>query len=310
MNNITLIKKSVLLLTLMIMSCWTHAARPLELRAEQQPDRVVVYVGRDVFTEYRFLDSEKYPFFFPVNGPRTGQSVTTLRETNYPHHSSLFFGCDRVNGGNYWQEGLERGRIASKSVRVAVKQGPEVVIEQHSSWERPGAESPFDDRRRIRIAAPSADLRYIDFEVTLTSKQKVKIDKNNHSLFSARLKPALSVLGGGALINAQGDSTEKETFGKTSPWMDASGAHAGQVEGLAIFNHPDNRWSPPRWFTRDYGFFSPTPMNWLEADGLVFAPGEELRLRYRVVVHGGRLSRDALNAQYHLWTKEAKGNEI
>ena len=31
----------------------------------------------------------------------------------YPHHTSLLFGCDLVNGGNYWQEGLERGRMIS-----------------------------------------------------------------------------------------------------------------------------------------------------------------------------------------------------
>ena len=47
----------------------------------------------------------------------------------YPHHSSLFFGCDRVNDGNYWQEALERGRIASKAVRVPEVFGSRVVIE-------------------------------------------------------------------------------------------------------------------------------------------------------------------------------------
>jgi len=306
MHNLNWMEKNVVLLMLAVLPCWTSAAEPLELRAEQQTDRIVIYVGKDIFTEYRFLDTEKYPYFFPVNGPRTGQSVTTMRETNYPHHSSLFFGCDRVNGGNYWQEGLERGRIVSKVVQVPVGQGPEVVINQHCSWERPGAESPFDDQRQIRISAPGPDLRCIDFEVTLTAKQKVKIEKNNHSLFSARMKPALSVLGGGALVNAQGDINEKGTFGKTSPWMDASGTHAGQVEGLAIFNHPENRWSPPPWFTRDYGFFSPTPMNWLDENGFVLAPGDKLSLRYRVLVHGGPLNHDALDALYFQWIKTAK----
>ncbi|MEI7730156.1 MAG: PmoA family protein [Verrucomicrobiota bacterium] len=289
------------LLTLCAARLPLSAADGLELRAEQKADRIVIYVGQDVFTEYLFLDTEKYPYFFPVNGPITLQGVTTKRETNYPHHSSLFFGCDQVNGGNYWQEGLDRGRIISKGVKIVTGQGREVVFEQQCSWERPGAESPFDDQRRIRLAAPTRELRYIDFEITLTPKIDVVIRKTNHSLFSARMKPGLSVKGGGRLRNAQGDSGEKDTFGKTSPWMDARGKNGDAVEGLAILNHPKNRWSIPQWFTRDYGFFSPAPMNWLDKDGLKLAKGEKLNLRYRVLVHAGDPAMNVIEAEYQKW---------
>ena len=59
------------------------------------------------------------------------------------------------------------------------------------------------------------------------------------------------------------------------------------TEGLAIFQNPGNRWYPAPWFTRDYGFFSPTPMFWIENDVLELPKGEKLELRYRVVVHSG-----------------------
>ena len=61
----------------------------------------------------------------------------------------------------------------------------------------------------------------------------------------------------------------------------------GSIEGIAIFQHPANEWYPAPWLTRDYGFFSPTPMNWLKEGHLDFANGETLLLRYRVVVHEG-----------------------
>ncbi|GAF95919.1 unnamed protein product, partial [marine sediment metagenome] len=35
-----------------------------------------------------------------------------------------------------------------------------------------------------------------------------------------------------------------------------SGTRDGITEGIAILQHPDNRWFPAKWFTRDYGFFS------------------------------------------------------
>lgn len=276
----------------------------LPVRIEQKPDRLVIQVDGRPFTEYLFLDNEKYPYFYPVMGPRSGQSVTTRRDSEYPHHSSLFFGCDRVNGGNYWQEGLERGRIVSKTVKVIKDTGEDVVFEHTCRWERPGAEAPFDDWRRITIAAPSRDLRRIDFEVKLTARIKVKIDKTNHSLFSGRMAPDLSVRNGGQMVNAAGESGEKGTFGKASPWMDYRGKRGEFFEGLAILDHPKNPWTPTKWFTRDYGFFSPTPMNWLEAGFVEFAAGESIHLRYRVLVHAHNPSRAQLEAAYQEWIKE------
>jgi hypothetical protein len=99
--------------------------------------------------------------------------------------------------------------------------------------------------------------------------------------------PELSVKSGGTLVNAQGQKSEKGTWGVPSPWCDYSGTRDGVTEGLAIFQHPGNRWYPTPWFTRDYGFFSPTPMYWLENDRLDLPQGQPLTLQYRVVVHTG-----------------------
>ena len=99
--------------------------------------------------------------------------------------------------------------------------------------------------------------------------------------------PALAGTDALRLVNAEGETTEKGTWGKPSPWCDYSGTRDSVTEGIAIFQHPENRWFPSRWFTRDYGFFSPTPMQWLENDRLDLPKGEQLTLRYRVVVHTG-----------------------
>jgi hypothetical protein len=144
--------------------------------ANAPSNKINVTIDGKYFTSYICSSDEKYPFFYPVNGPLSGGSVTSMRNGEYPHHSSLFFGCDQVNGGNYWQEGLERGRIIS--------------------------------------------------------------------------------------VNAEGESGEKATFGKNSPWMDYFGKRGDFMEGIAILQHPSNPWYPSPWFTRDYGFMSPTPMYW------------------------------------------------
>ncbi len=99
--------------------------------------------------------------------------------------------------------------------------------------------------------------------------------------------PELSVTSGGTLVNAEGKTSEKGTFNVASPWCDYFGTRNGITEGIAILQHPANRWYPSPWFTRDYGFFSPTPMNWLEGDQLDLPKGQKLTLSYRVIVHTG-----------------------
>lgn len=253
--------------------------------------RIDVSINGNLFTQYVCSDDEKYPFFFPVNSP-SGFCVTSMRNGLYPHHSSLFFACDRVNGGNYWQEGLERGQIRSMRAEILKSGKDSVVIENECIWSRPGAMSPIRDVRTIIITAPSKEMYQIDFEITLDMLMNVKIEKTNHSFFSARMAPDLSVAQGGIMINAEGNKGEpgdNGTFGKKSPWMDCYGTRYGKTEGMAIFQHPSNPWYPSPWFTRDYGFLSPTPMYWPadETVGTVLKKGESLKLRYRVLVHNG-----------------------
>ncbi len=264
------------------------AASPPELTARHSGTRIDVYAGQFLLTSYQFSADEKYPFFFPVNGP-SGAGITSMRNGLYPHHSSLFFGCDQVNGGNYWQDDLQRGQILSLNAAVSDATGQTVVLTDQCIWKRPGAPAPIRDQRRIVITAPDTSHYLIDFDITLDMLETVVIGQTNHSLFSVRMAPDLSVVGGGTLVNAEGAKGENDTFGKPSAWMDCSGIRMGKMEGLAIMQHPSNPWFPVPWFTRDYGFFSPTPLNWLHDEGgsITFQKGERLRLRYRVAVHAG-----------------------
>lgn len=276
-----------------------------KITAVKVGSKINVTIDGKYFTSYICSSDEKYPFFYPVNGPLSGGSVTSMRNGEYPHHSSLFFGCDLVNGGNYWQEGLERGRIISVNAEILKEGGDSVVISDECIWSRPGAISPVKDSRRFVITSPSATVRLIDVEITMEMLMDVTIKKTNHSLFSGRMAADLSVKNGGTLVNAEGDSGEKATFGKNSPWMDFSGKRGDFVEGMAILQHPSNPWYPSPWFTRDYGFFSPTPMYWPTNDKETFLKkGEKLVLRYRVVVHGGNVSESKISEQFELYKKK------
>ncbi len=270
-----------------------------KINAEKVGSKIHVTIDGRFFTSYVFSDDEKYPFFYPLNGPASGGSVTSMRNAVYPHHTSLFFGCDMVNGGNYWQEGLERGRIISVNARIEKEGGDRVVIADECIWSRPGALSPIKDTRRYVITSPSADKIVMDVEITMEMLMDVSILRTNHSLFSARMAAGLAVANGGTMINAEGARGEKETFGARSPWVDYYGKVGNVTEGVAIMQHPSNPWYPSPWFTRDYGFISPTPMYWPENGEETFMKkGTTLKLRYRVIVHSGTHTEASIAAEF------------
>ncbi len=287
---------------LMVMVMCENAGAQATVNAEKIGSKIDVYIDGRFFTSYTFHENEKYPFFYPVNGP-SGASVTSKRNSNYPHHSSLFFGVDFVNGGNYWQEGLHRGQILSVKAEILENGGDRVVISNECLWVRPGADSPIKDTRTIIISAPSEDIYQIDFAITLLPLQDVTIRRNNHSLFSGRMDPDLAVINGGRLVNAEGDEGEEGTFGKPSAWVSYYGERGGIFEGITIMQHPDNDWPNAPWFTRDYGFFSPTPIYWPEDEnaGTLMSMGEPVQLKYRVLVHAGDPEEAEISHHYELF---------
>jgi hypothetical protein len=284
---------------------WCPVYAQEQISAVQIGERIDITIGNRFFTSYRFHSDEKYPFFYPVNGPLSGGSVTSMRNGEYPHHSSLFFGCDKVNGGNYWQEGLERGRIISIGARIIEAKGSRVVFEDECIWKRPDAASPVVDRRKITISAPAKDLYQLDFEVEMDMLMDVTIEKTNHSLFCARIDPDLSVGQGGTMVNSEGKQGEKETFGLAAPWIDCFGTRKTGIEGIAIMQHPSNAWFPSPWFTRDYGFISPTPMYWPKNEtATALKKGDTIKLRYRVLVHGGDTRQAGISRLYEQYKNE------
>ena len=281
-------------------------AQQRKVNAVKIGNRIDVTIGNLFFTSYRFEDDEKYPFFFPVNSPVSGASVTSMRNGIYPHHSSLFFGCDRVNGGNYWQEGLDRGRIISIGARILETGGDKVVIEDECIWKRPDADSPIKDKRLITITSPDEGIFQLDFDIEMEMLMDVNIPVTNHSLFSVRMAEDLSVKQGGVMVNSEGQSGEKATFGQRAAWMDFYGKRQSTgYEGIAILQHPSNEWFPSPWFTRDYGFMSPTPMYWPEdGEATVLEKGETVKLRYRVIVHGGTVDEAGISNFYERYKTE------
>jgi hypothetical protein len=257
-------------------------------------------------TCYRAHRSQKYPYMYPLAGPASGQPLTDETTLPYPHHRSLFFGCDKVNGGNYWQEGFETGQILSQGPKLGRVDKSSVEILDTCDWQKPGGPLVMRDRRKITVSVPNDRVHFVDWEIDWQAVQDVVIERTNHSLFSMRAALDITPKAGGNLVNADGQAGEKATAGKPSKWCAFYGKRpsaAGQpVEGIAIMDHSANPWAPTPWFTRDYGFASPTPMYWNEKSWQL-AAGKSVKLRYRVVLFAGEPKQAGLDQIYSAWTQ-------
>jgi hypothetical protein len=99
---------------------------------------------------------------------------------------------------------------------------------------------------------------------------------------------------GGHMVNAEGKETEKNVWGKRSPWVDYRGKVDGQTAGVAIFDNPANPRYPTYWHARAYGLFAANIFGVRDFTGdksqdgsLTVERGHGIRFRYRVVIHAG-----------------------
>ena len=278
-----------------------------KLTASQDGRQIGVRWANARLTGYRAHPTQKYPYLYPFAGPATGLSVTAESLSPYPHHRSIFFACDRVNDGNYWQGPVELGQIVSKGPKLGPLTPDSAEILDECEWRKPGGAPVMTDTRRIVVRVVDTRLRWIDVTIVWTAVANVTIAKTNHALFAVRAAADLAPLAGGRLENSQAKLGEKQTFGQPADWCTFYNKRAGVagnvVEGVALLDHPLNPWKGPPWFTRDYGFISPNPFNFSDKPWQL-AAGKSIQLRYRVVSYFGTPTEADLEWVCKAWLRE------
>lgn len=117
--------------------------------------------------------------------------------------------------------------------------------------------------------------------------------------------------GTGEIIDSQGRRNAEQIWGKAPRWIDYRGELSGSPAGVALFVCRDN-FRASRMHARDYGFVAANPFALKafgagEASRVEVAPGESLRLRYGLLLHGGeRLSPIELSAAYDAYCRLAE----
>lgn len=260
------------------------------------------------------------PFLFPVCAPG-GLSVTRsfpMEEApgeaqDHPHHQSLWFAHGAVNGYDFWHGSGDGERMVARGAPTVedLEDGTRISLEY--DWLVGESELVCREQRTWTIRSqPDANVFDASFTLRATD-QPLVLGDTKEGTFALRLHPQLRVQGAvasGELLNSEGQRGG-EVWGRRARWIEASGAIDGEPIGVLLLDHPSNPRHPTWWHARTYGLLAANPFGQHDFEGvapgtgdLTLAPGDELTLRYRVIVHTGRCSPEQAEAAWRGWAAQ------
>jgi hypothetical protein len=278
----------------------------------------VVNIQGKHFTNYAYGEAFWHkPVFYPVmspNGTRVNREYPMVaglpgETADHPHHTSLFFTYDEVNGNNFWAAsgGGKGPRIEHTGARV---EGATLIADL--LWKGADGQVIFEETRRVTFGG-DADRFWMDHAITLRAPQvAVTMGDTKEGAFGLRVHDALreSKGGSGRYINAEGAAG---VWGKPSPWVALRGTvpDAGGPKDVtvAIFAHPKAHNSPPYWHARGYGLFAVNPFGRRGYDPKApervtrVGVGEQLALRFLVAVYSGKVEKARLDQDYAAFSR-------
>jgi Methane oxygenase PmoA len=258
------------------------------------------------------------PYVFPIHGPggvlmtRSFPMAEVDGEAkDHPHHRSLWFAHGSVDGIDFWQ-GTERRPRQQRHGDIEVEvTAAGTVVRGRYDWRVDDDTLVCTESRELTFGG-SDEARTIDLAVTLhPAGRALVLGDTKEGTFAVRTAQTLCVDGNGAtgvLTNSEG-ARGAAVWGKRARWIDASGIVDGRPVGIAMFDHPDNHAHPTWWHARTYGLLAANPFGVHDFEkrppgtGTLSVPATgELRLRYRVLLHGDGWDHTRLDAAYGAWT--------
>lgn len=320
--------RGVALMLLAALPSWAaDEAKPQAdvVRFEQQPGRVQIFIGDVPAATFVYEDAEiTRPYFAHVHAPsgvqvsRNQPPVAGKDRMDHPtFHPGIWLAFGDISGNDYWRL---KARVESvMAEKPHEKDGIGTIVVQNRYL-------ATDDPKQVICTevcefkiAPRPGGFLLTWDSTFTSDQEFYFGDQEEMGLGIRVATPLRVEVAdpalppptGTMTDSAGRKNGAEIAGNTADWCDYSGTLDGRHIGMTVFAHPDN-FRPSWWHARDYGFlaanaFGRAAFKKGEPSKVVMKPGEELRLRYGVLVHesNGNNSLD-LAAAYHDYVDTTK----
>jgi hypothetical protein len=293
-----------------------------QVKITRGTDRISVEIDGKPYTEYFLSADGNKPYVYPL---RTASGILVTRhfpmeevagETHdHPHHRGMFFAHGDINGVNFWAtepniKAPNKGSMVLKKVVEAKGGAKSGTIKAVFDGLDPEGKPMMTETRTLTFY-PGSELRIIDFEIRIDALRQLKFGDTKEGTFGIRLATPLSEARSGKMVNAEGGETEKNVWGKQSPWVDYFGPLDGKTVGVAIMDHPSNPRHPTYWHARAYGLFAANIFGVRDFTGdktkdgsLTIDAGKSVTFRYRVVIHPGDFQSANMASLYQKYISE------
>jgi Family of unknown function (DUF6807) len=235
------------------------------------------------------------PHVHPLATP-SGRVLTRVEPPDHPWQRGLWFVVKFVDGDNFWEEGDPDGWGVQRHVAP-----PEVsagAVTGDLVWIRPDRTTvAAREHRRLAHVPLDGDAYAVDWDVTLRVPADAVLDRS----------PPTGGWGGYSGLAFRGRDDWRNTqlllddgvardqvAPQRSRWCDLSGTVDGGPAGVCVLDHPANPAHPVPFYATTRarpgygeGWSNTVYPSFLWDGPLSLAAGDELRFRYRVVVHDG-----------------------
>ena len=287
---------------------------------KELPDRIQVWLGKSLFTEYVFSYPSR-PYLYPIYGPaqapmtRNWPMVDAPGESkDHPHQRSLWFAHGKVNGIDFWSELPGAGSVKHRKFEAVESAKDHGTIKTANDWVDKDGKLICTDERTMRFSVSKINKtsRIIDFEITIrASEGELIFGDTKEGTMGIRIAESMKVAkGSGHIINSEG-LRDGQAWGKRAKWCDYFGSIGPNAAGIAIFDHPSNPRFPTWWHVRDYGLFAANPFGKHDFESLPDKAAGELKLpagsaltfKYRFLFHEGNEKQGQVGEEYACFAK-------
>lgn len=295
-------------------SC-SSAATAAEYTIVEAPESISLRSGDEVIWTHTHRAAEEKPYFHPLRSTQ-GAAFTSLRPADHVWHRGLWFCWKYINGVNYWEENPKtlksEGETRLLDAERAVGEDLTVDLRMRLTYlPRATGGRVLDESRWVRIDPPGGRGVYrITWSSVFTALEDVELNRTplegqpggkswgGYAGYSLRVgeKPS-----GGTLANSKRQEGEA-AHRQPADWMTYTTGEGGSI---LLLDHPENFSYPTKWYSvPQMPFFSPCPVH----DGPKrLKKGEDLKLRYRVVVSPAVIDEGAADAEWEAWRKRRFG---
>jgi hypothetical protein len=219
-------------------------------------------------------------------------------------------GHEKLNDVDYWEvdPSMNLPRKVGSVVMKDVTKDTGGVIGFVADWTAPDGTVVVTENREMRFFSGPGGLRGIDVDFRLRPRRHITISDHADGILGLRLGLPFEEKNGGRVRNFTGDVGADKLYARRSPWIDYTATIDGERVGVAVMDHPLNYNFPTRWKVRTFAsifvsafgeqeFFHEAPFKMAipktaKNAGLVLEPEDELRFRYRVLIHAAGLNMD------------------